>query len=70
MDALLLLCMLQELFEPFVHVGIHVCKVGICTNIKSIILTFCTVFVLFVYSCGKNNTKKHFHSTLCSLVQN
>lgn len=60
MDALLLLHLLQELFEPFVHVGIHVCKVGICTNIKSIILTFCTVFVLFLYSCGK---KKQYKKT-------
>lgn len=58
MDALLLLHLLQELFEPFVHVGIHVCKVGICTNIKSIILTFCTVFVQFLYSCGKKQQYK------------
>lgn len=68
MDALLLLHLLQELFEPFVHVGIHVCKVGICTNIKSIILTFCTVFVQFLYSCGKKTIQKNICTAVCAVL--
>lgn len=64
MDALLLLHLLQELFEPFVHVGIHVCKVGISTNIKSIILTFCTVFI----QLWKKTIQKNICTAVCAVL--